>query len=439
MRKQTRDAVAPGGAGRPGAAGTGLRSRRPWRGRRVVLGVSGGIAAYKAAQLARDLTRLGAVVDVVLTPAASAFVGPLTFEGVTGRPVTSNILAPGHALDHIRLAREADVVCVAPATADLLARAAAGRSDDLLTAILLATRSPVLLCPAMNDRMWAHAQTQANAANVREALGYRLVGPAFGPLAYGEGEGPGRLEEPAVVVEHIGRALEGETPFNGRRVVVTAGPTREPIDPVRYVSNRSSGRMGFALAAAAWRRGADVVLVTGPTLLDSPPGPVVRRVESAAQMEGAVRDALPRADALIMAAAVADFRPAQPANRKIKKEAAPSAIQLEPAPDVLTATRDARPAGLAVVGFALETVDAAAVHGPAGASLRSRARSKLESKALDLVVLNEAGAPGAGFEVETNRVVILDREGGEEALPLLSKHEVAEAVLDRLAPRLPAR
>ncbi|HEX6937892.1 MAG TPA: bifunctional phosphopantothenoylcysteine decarboxylase/phosphopantothenate--cysteine ligase CoaBC [Longimicrobiales bacterium] len=405
-----------------------LAPRRPWKGRRVVLGVTGGIAAYKAAQLARDLTQLGAAVDVVFTRAAHAFVGPVTFEALTGRPVLDDILARGHALDHIRLAREADVVCVAPATADFLARAAHGRSDDLLTAILLATRAPVLLCPAMNDRMWDHPQTQANARHLREALGHEIVGPATGPLAYGEGAGAGRMEEPRVIVEHIGRALEGETPFRGRTVVVTAGPTREAVDPVRVLTNRSSGRMGFALAQAAWRRGAEVMLIAGPTSVAPPPGPRLRRVETAEEMLAAVREALPGADALVMAAAVADFRPARPAGEKIKKERAPDAIALEPAPDVLRDTRDARPDGLVAVGFALETERA-----------RENARRKLETKGLDLVVLNEAGAPGAGFEVETNRVVLLDAQSGEEALPLMSKDDVAEAILDRIAPLLGRR
>jgi phosphopantothenoylcysteine decarboxylase/phosphopantothenate--cysteine ligase len=405
-----------------------LAPRRPWRGRRIVLGVTGGIAAHKAAQLARDLTQLGAVVDVVLTRSAQEFVGAITFEALTGRPVRSEILAPGQALEHIRLAREADAICIAPATADFLSRAAAGRSDDLLGAILLATRAPVLICPAMNDRMWAHPQTQANARHLHESLGYTVVGPAVGPLAYGEGEGAGRLEEPRTIIEHIGRALEGDTPFRGRTVVVTAGPTREPVDPVRVLTNRSSGRMGFALAQAAWRRGADVVLISGPTSIEPPPGPRLRRIETAVEMEAAVREALPGANVLIMSAAVADFRPRVAATEKIKKERAPSAIELEPAPDVLRATRDARPEGIVVVGFALETEHA-----------RVHARKKLESKGLDLVVLNEATKPGSGFEVETNQVVLIDRDGGEAELPLMSKHDVAEAILDRVAELLAER
>jgi phosphopantothenoylcysteine decarboxylase/phosphopantothenate--cysteine ligase len=280
----------------------------------------------------------------------------------------------------------------------------------------------------MNDRMWAHPQTQANVRHLRDAIGYALVGPAVGPLAYGEGAGAGRLEEPAIIIEHIGRALEGDSPFLGKTVVVTAGPTREPVDPVRVLSNRSSGKMGFALAQAAWRRGAKVILITGPTLLEPPPGPELRRIETADEMEAAVREALPGAAALIMSAAVADFRPKAPAVEKIKKAQAPSSIELEPAPDVLRVTSDAREPGMITVGFALETRDA-----------RAQARLKLESKGLDLIVLNEATRPGAGFEVDTNEVVILDRDGGAEEIPLMPKDEVAEAILDRLGDLLSAK
>lgn len=402
----------------------GLASRRPWEGSRVLLGVTGGIAAYKVVQVARDLTQLGAEVDVVMTRSARAFVGEVSFEGVTGRPVRSEILEPGGALEHIRLARRADVVCVAPATADFMARSAHGRSDDLLGAILLATRAPVLVCPAMNDAMWSHPATASNAARLEE-LGYRLVGPAEGPLAYGEGTGPGRMETPEVIVQHVGRALEGDTRLEGRRVVVTAGPTREPVDPVRFLSNRSSGRMGFALAAAAWRRGADVVLIAGPTLLDPPVGPRVVAVETAEEMRDAVSASVPEADVLIMAAAIADFRPRDVPDRKIKKAAQLEAIALEPAPDVLKETASARPSGCVVVGFALETDDAEA-----------NAREKLAAKGLDLIVLNEAG-PETGFEVETNRVTLIEREGELEAVPLLEKEQVADRILDRVERRLP--
>ncbi|MGH7477168.1 MAG: bifunctional phosphopantothenoylcysteine decarboxylase/phosphopantothenate--cysteine ligase CoaBC [Longimicrobiales bacterium] len=409
----------------------GLAPRRPWQGRRVVLGVTGGIAAYKAVQVARDLTLLGAHVDVVMTRAACEFVGPITFESLTGRPVLTELIRTGGALDHIRLGRDADVICVAPATADFLARAAAGRADDLLGAVLLATRAPVVLCPAMNDWMWSHPQTQTNARHVQEALGYTLVGPATGPLAHGEGEGEGRLEEADVIIGHIGRALEGETPFSGRRFVVTAGPTREPVDAVRVLSNRSSGRMGYAVAAAAWRRGADVVLITGPSPLDAPPGVSVQRIQTAAEMETAVRQTLAGADVLVMAAAVADFRPAHTARGKLKKQDGVPSLELERAPDILVSTRPNRPTELITVGFALES-------GTSGNGL-AYAREKLQEKGLDLVVLNLAGEPGSGFETDTNRVTLIDSGGTEESLPLLPKDEVADAILDRLERLMPSR
>lgn len=385
----------------------------------MLLGVTGGIAAYKTVQLARDLTRLGAEVDVILTRSASAFVGSLSFEGVTGRPVGSDLLAPGAALDHIRLARDADVVCVAPATADFLARAAVGRSNDLLAAILLATRAPVLICPAMNDLMWSHPATQTNAERLRVDLGYRLCGPAVGPLAFDEGEGPGRMEDPAVIREEIGRLLEVEGPFSGKRVLVTAGPTREPVDPVRFLSNRSSGRMGVAMAAAAWRRGAEVVLVHGQLSVPLPARVRAVEVHTAEEMLDAVRRELAGADALIMAAAVADFRPAQTSERKVKKSEGPGALELTAAPDILAETIGDRPERLATLGFALET-EAGAV----------AARGKLEQKSLDQIALNMVGED-SGFESATNRVTLIDGDGGEEALPLLPKEEVAEAILDR--------
>jgi phosphopantothenoylcysteine decarboxylase/phosphopantothenate--cysteine ligase len=382
--------------------------------------VTGGIAAYKIVSLARELTRRGAAVEVVLTRSAAEFVGAVTFEGVTGRPVHSGFAA-GDALGHIRLARWADVVCVAPATADFLARVAVGRADDLLSTILLATRAPVLLCPAMNDAMWIHPQTQRNAAHLRNEIGYTLVGPATGALAFDEGSGPGRMEEPDVIAEHIGRALVTDSPLAGRSVVVTAGPTREPVDAVRVLTNRSSGRMGFALAAAAWRRGADVLLIHGPAGIGLPVGARSIPVETAEQMAAAVRDALGSADVLMMAAAVADFRPASPSSSKIKKAERPDAILLEATPDILAATRDARRNGLIAVGFALETDNALA-----------NAQGKLQSKGLDLVVLNRANEPGAGFEVDTNHVVLLGPRG-EEDLPLMPKAEVAEHILDRVS------
>jgi phosphopantothenoylcysteine decarboxylase/phosphopantothenate--cysteine ligase len=401
-------------------------SRRPFAGRRIVLGVTGGIAAYKAITVARDLALAGATVEAVLTEGALEFVRPLSFEALTGRKAHVGAWEPGEPLLHIRLAREADAIVVAPATANFLARAAAGMADDLLTAVLLATEVPVVLCPAMNDRMYAHPQTQANLRRLAE-IGYRVAGPAVGPLAWGEGEGPGRLIEPDEIVAHAGRALEPAGALAGRRVVVTAGPTREAIDPVRFIGNRSSGRMGYEIAAAAWRRGADVILVSGPSPLAPPPGVDLVRVETAEQMRAAVEGALPSADALVMAAAVADFRPVDPAEQKIKKEAGEvPLIRLERTPDVLHSTRAARPRGCVVVGFALETADVLA-----------NGRRKLEAKGLDLLVANDATEAGAGFEVETNRVTILAREGEDEHLPLLPKAQVADRILDRVEALLP--
>ena len=393
---------------------------RPFDGRKVLLGVTGGIASYKAAWLARQLATAGAEVDTVLTRAAREFIGAITFEALTGRPVHTALLDEGHALDHIKLARAADAVVVAPATADFLARAAQGRADDLLAACLLAAEAPVLLVPAMNDKMWAHGQTRRNVVHLRE-LGYLVLDPDEGPLAVGEGSGPGRMPEPDAIFAHVGRLLEGESLLRGRSVVVTAGPTREPLDPVRFLSNRSSGKMGVALAAAAWRRGAEVTLVAGPMSAAPPTGVALVPVETTEDMGRAVEQVLPTADVLIMAAAPADFRAATPAARKIKKANAPAAIALADAPDILLATRSVRRDGTVVVGFALETDDPLAA-----------GRGKLVSKGLDLIVVNDATEPGAGFGVDTNRVTLIDRDGGEDQLPLLPKADVADAILDRV-------
>ena len=410
--------------------GSVLGPRRPWEGRRVVLGVTGGIAAYKAVQLARDLTRLGATVDAVLTRGARQFIQPLSFEGVTGRPALTELFSAEGAALHIRLGQEADVVCVAPATADFLARAAQGRANDLLTTTLLATRAPVVLCPAMNDRMFAHPQTQANIAHLRESLSYRIAGPAVGPLAYGEGEGPGRMLEPAEIIEEVGRALVTPSPLDGKRVLVTAGPTREAIDPVRYLGNRSSGRMGFALAAAAWRRGAKVRVVSGPVALPDPHGVEVLRVETAKEMFDQVSEGLPEADVSIFASAVADFRPADSSEGKLKRaDVGPElALSLTENPDVAGGTRERRKTGSIVVGFALET-----------RSLLENGQKKLETKDFDLLVANDATEEGAGFEVDTNRVTLLTPGKPNEELPLLSKDEVAEIILDRVTSLLESR
>jgi phosphopantothenoylcysteine decarboxylase / phosphopantothenate---cysteine ligase len=377
--------------------------------------------------LARLLTQAGAHVDVVMTRAAREFVGAITFEAVTGRPVHSEIFGPGHALDHIRLAREASVIVIAPATADFIARAAHGLADDLLSACLLASESKVLLVPAMNDRMWSHAQTKRNIAHLR-LLGYQVVEPAQGPLAVGEGSGPGRMPEPEEIMSRVGRILGTHSALSGKKIVVTAGATREPIDPVRFISNHSSGKMGVAIARAAWRRGAEVTLVTGHVEIALPPEIETVKVKTAGEMAKAVAEALPAADVLVMAAAPADFRPRQSASAKIKKGRGVPRIDLEPTEDILKSTIDKRKRKSVIVGFALET----------GAGL-ANAREKLKSKALDLVVLNDATEPGAGFGVDTNRVTLIDRSGSEQELELMSKTDLAEVLLDRIEEELGGR
>lgn len=396
-------------------------ARPPFAGRRILLGVTGGIAAYKAVALARELALAGSSVDVVLTAGALEFVRPLTFEAVTGRPAYTSMYSSGDPLLHIRLAREVDLVIVAPATADFMARAAAGMADDLLTAVLLATTAPVLVCPAMNDRMYAHRRTEANGAELSR-IGYHLFGPAEGSLAWGEGSGRGRMEEPDRILDEAARFLAPTSPLEGLSVLVTAGPTREPIDPVRFIGNRSSGRMGFALAMVARRYGSNVTLVTGPTSLPTPAGIERVDVETAGEMLKAVSSRIPDADVVVMAAAVADFRPREVAAEKIKKERSePPAIVLERTPDILLETRTGRKPGAIVVGFALESETPV-----------ENGRRKLSEKDLDIVVVNDVREPGAAFEVSTNRVTILDRNGTAEDLPLLSKEEVADRILHRV-------
>jgi phosphopantothenoylcysteine decarboxylase/phosphopantothenate--cysteine ligase len=388
-----------------------------WAGRHVVLGVSGGIACYKSCILARRLTEAGARVDVVLTQAAGEFVRPVTFEALTGRPVQSSLWEPGGALSHVRLGQDAAVVIVAPATAHLLARLAHGQADDVLTALLLARKAPLLLAPAMNDEMFAHPATQANLEILR-SRGVAFVGPEIGALAEGPSERPGRMSEPEAIMAHAARLLRAGG-LKGRRVVVTAGPTREPIDPVRVVTNRSSGKMGYRVAEAAWERGADVVLISGPVTLAEPVGIMVRRVDSTQELEDAVRAELPKADVLVMAAAPADYRPCSPSDSKRSRVDGALAIPMEPTTDVLDATRGVRKSGSVIVGFALETGDALA-----------KGLAKLERKDLDLIVVNDALEPGAGFDKDTNRVALLGRDGTRKILPLQTKREVAEAILD---------
>lgn len=394
---------------------------RPFDGRRILLGVTGGIASYKSAWLARLLTQAGAQVDVILTRSAREFIGSVTFEALTGRPVHTVLIGDGHALDHIRLAREAELMVIAPATADFLARAAHGHADELLSATLLAAECPVLLVPAMNDKMWANATVQANCAALRQQ-GKVVLDPGVGPLASpDEGAGQGRMQEPETIVQHCARLLEAPGKLRGKRVLVTAGPTREAIDPVRYLSNHSTGKMGLSLAEAAWRRGAEVVLVHGPVTARIPDGVCATAVESTQEMADAAAREVADADVLVMAAAPADFRPAQVASAKIKKQGAPAPIALVENPDILASTRALRKAGQVAVGFALETDD-----------LRENAAKKLAAKGLQMIVANSAREAGAGFGYDTNRVTVLGADGGVEELPLMHKREVADAILDRI-------
>ena len=387
-------------------------------GRRVVLGVSGGIACYKACTIARRLTEMRAAVDVVLTRAAAEFVGPITFEALTHRPVLTSLWQRGAALAHVESGQNADLIILAPATANLIARAAQGIADDVLSALLMARTAPVLIAPAMNDEMFAHTATKQNLQVLRDG-GWAIVGPDIGPLAEGASDRPGRMSEPEVIVAEAERMIRGaDGKWRGKHVTVTAGPTREAIDPVRVITNRSSGRMGFALAEAAYARGADVTLIAGPTALPLPHGVKAIVVDATSELEEAVRNALPDTDVLIMAAAPADFRPTLRAGSKLPRGAGALEITLEPTADVLQATRDKRKQGSLSIGFALETSDGV-----------RHAREKLDRKALDMIVLNMANEPGAGFEVETNAVTIVTASN-TTSIPQMPKREVADRLLE---------
>jgi phosphopantothenoylcysteine decarboxylase/phosphopantothenate--cysteine ligase len=404
------------------AATTSLQNKH------ILLGVTGSIACYKAADLASKLTQAGAQVDVILTTAALQFVTPLTFQSVTGRRAyTESDLwgSEAHVL-HIGLGKQADLLLIAPASANTLAKLAHGIADNLLTVTALAAACPVLVAPAMDGGMFAHPATQANLDILRRR-GVRVAGPAEGHLASGL-SGFGRMVEPLELVGHARLLLGQHGPLAGKRLVITAGGTQEPIDPVRAITNRSSGKQGFALAQAAIDLGAEVVLVTGATTLSASETPVgARRVDvrTAQEMLEAVLHALPGVDGLLMAAAVADFRPAAPAAHKIKKESGVPQIHLEPTPDILAAVRR----------FKAETGWRGLTFGFAAESrhLLENARHKLEAKQLDLIVANDISASDAGFAVDTNRVTLLYPDGRTEPLPLLSKAEVATEVLARLA------
>ena len=385
-------------------------------GRELILGVTGSIAAYKAAVLLRELTRLRARVTVCLSEHAREFVGPLTFRTLSGRPVLGNLFDPQseEAVEHIALAERAHAIVVAPATANLLAKAAAGIADDFLTTLLLATRGMVLMAPAMDGDMWEHPAVVANVALLR-GRGVIVMEPDTGPLASGL-SGKGRLPEPDRIVAALVEALDPRRDLAGDRLLVTAGPTREPIDPVRYISNRSSGKMGYRLAVAALRRGAQVTLVSGPTALVPPAGAVFVPVETAEEMREAVLHHLEAATIVIKAAAVADYRVKRPAETKISGKH-DLTLDLAPNPDILHEVAQRR-TGALVVGFAAETHD-----------VTSRAKAKLERKGIDLLVANDVSKAGIGFDADDNEVLLIDRWGGERALPRMSKAAVADAIL----------
>jgi len=398
------------------------------RDKRILVGITGGISAYKSCTLASHLTQAGAQVDVVMTEAATRFVAPLTFQALTGRPVYTSLWAgPGEGLPthiaHVGLAHAADLLVIAPATANTLARLATGQADNLLTTLALAASCPLLAAPAMDAGMWTHSATQANAATLRER-GVHFAGPARGRMASGL-EGEGRMMEPDEILGHVRWVLGRKGALAGRRIVVTAGPTRERLDPVRFLSNPSSGRQGFALAQAAVDRGAAVMLITGPANLPTPIGAERVDVTTTQEIHDSVISAVEGADVLLMAAAVTDYRPDAVASQKIKKGTGDLALRLIRTPDILSAVavrwaQTGTPR--VVVGFAAESQE-----------LIDNARAKLATKNLDMIVANDVTAPDAGFATETNRVVILDRTGGVEELPLMSKAAVAEAILDRVA------
>jgi phosphopantothenoylcysteine decarboxylase / phosphopantothenate---cysteine ligase len=393
-------------------------------GRRIVLGVSGGIAAYKAIEVCRRLVDRGAHVVPVMTKGALRFVGETTFSALASERVHTELFGDADPIPHTRLGQSADLIVVVPATARVIGSYAAGISSDLLTATLLATEAPVVVCPAMHTEMWEHPAVQDNLATLARR-GVHIVPPEEGRLAGGD-MGKGRLAAPEMIVEACEAALGATRDMTGLAVVITAGGTREPVDPVRFLGNRSSGKQGHALAAEAVARGAKVTLVTTVNL-PVPVGADVVRVETAAQMDEAVREAAPGADVVVMAAAVADFRPADVAPSKLKKRDGVPQITLVPTVDILEGLGARKPPGQTVVGFAAETD-----------RVRQNALSKLVGKGADLIVANDVTAPGAGFEHDTNQVVILDADGTEHEVPLADKRAIARAVftavLDRRKP-----
>ena len=396
----------------------------PFHGKRILLGVSGSIAAYKAADLASKLTQGGAEVDVLMTHSATRFVTPLTFRSITHRPVLTDLFDPDspEAIEHVALARAADLLAIAPATAHMLAKLALGLADDPISVTALATGAPLLIAPAMDANMWEHPAVRQNVNTLIER-GAIIVGPGQGRLASGL-TGWGRLAETPELLGRIAQALGANGDLRGWSIVVSAGGTQEPLDPVRVLTNRSSGKMGYAIAEAARDRGADVTLVTAPAVLDPPVGVRVERADTAEQMRNAVQEAACSADALVMAAAVADYRPAEPSGEKLKKEAmADLTVALERTEDIVAAAPD----GIVKVAFAAESSD-----------LLKNARAKLVGKGVDLVAANDITLPDSGFGSDENKVWLVE-ESGDAELPLMAKYEVAMAILDRVVALLDAR
>jgi phosphopantothenoylcysteine decarboxylase/phosphopantothenate--cysteine ligase len=393
--------------------------------KKILLAVTGGIAAYKVVQVARDLSELGADVHVLMTHSAENFVGKQTFAALTHNRVQSSLFDAGPAVPHVELARGADLMVVAPATAHTMSQMVTGASGDLLTATLLMVRCPILVVPAMHTEMWEHPATVTNVEVLR-ARGVHFLGPDRGSLSSGD-EGPGRMVEPDEIVDEVRRLLAVSADLSGRQFLITAGGTQEPIDPVRYIGNHSSGRMGYVLAQAAERRGAKVTLVSGPTGLRPPVGVDIVRVQTASEMRDAVLDRAAAADVIVKAAAVADFSPVDPAPGKIKKDGGPPQIRLVPTTDILAelgSSPTLRKSPSVLVGFAAETE-------PDPARLGELAERKRSSKGADLVVANEVGVPDSGFNVHTNRAVIAGPEGTQD-LGLVTKEALADLLLDRI-------
>lgn len=384
---------------------------------RLVLGVTGSIAAYKAVSLLRALVREGATVDVAMTRAATKFVAPLTFEVLSGRPVATGLFQAHEEMKHLSLPEQADAIVVAPATANFLAKAALGLADDLLSTMLLTARCPVICAPAMDGGMWGHSTVTAHVQALR-ARGVVVIDPEEGPLASGR-LGRGRFAEEERIVSVVRTALRPSRDYEGQRLLLSAGPTQEAIDPVRYISNRSSGKMGYAIAEAAHQRGAQVVLVSGPTSLPSPAGVEIVAVETAEEMAKQMTTRLSWSTVVVMAAAVADFRPKQAATRKIKKHDRPTgALQLEPTVDILAGLSSRRTTQV-LVGFAAETHD-----------LLTHAKTKLASKGLDVIVANDVTRQGAGFGSDRNAVTVVERDGRITEFPLKAKRELADDILN---------